>query len=517
MEILARFAPSRRHASCLTFFPEYDGGRVNPELETEFDPAICWQAVSARDRRFDGRFFAGVITTKVYCRPICPIPLRKAENIKWFRSAASARAQGFRPCRRCRPDTSPGTPAWHGTLAVVSRALRLIEAGALDHGNVDELAEHVGIGSRHLRRLFVEHLGAAPVKIAGARRLRFARQLLEDTALPVHQVAFSAGFRSVRQFNHAVRFSFKRSPSELRREENPDGASKPSHEIVLRLSYRPPLDWPVMLRFFREHSTLGVEAVDDRCYRRTIRVGDTAGFIEVTSDLDEPRLLLRIRPGGFDSLMHIAQHVRRIFDLGADPRRISDHLARDRRFRPILAAHRGVRVPGAWDLFELAVLSILGQRLGRGASAVAARLVRTFGQPIETSIPGLTHLFPRLEVLAEADLASIGIVHAKAETIRALEAKFRDDEVSNAEIFAATGISEATTQYIAMRALAEPDIFPISERGLTRALTNDQQPLSVMEFQRATERWRPWGAYAAMYLWIANAQRRLKLPAIRIE
>lgn len=245
--------------------------------QREFDPAICWKAISARDRRFDGRFFAGVITTKVYCRPICPIPLRKPENVKWFPSAASAEAQGFRPCRRCRPQTSPGTPAWHGTSAVVSRALRLIEAGAMDSGNVDELAEHVGIGARHLRRLFAEHLGAAPIQIANARRLRSARRLLRDTALSANQVAFSAGFQSIRQFNHAIRSSFEQSPTELRRIESPIAPSKLGDEIHLRLSFRPPLDWPAMLRFYREHGTPGIESADDRCYRRTIQVGSAAG------------------------------------------------------------------------------------------------------------------------------------------------------------------------------------------------------------------------------------------------
>jgi AraC family transcriptional regulator, regulatory protein of adaptative response / DNA-3-methyladenine glycosylase II len=508
-EILAEFSPHERHTSCL---PLESGGRcVNPELETEFDPAICWQAISTRDRRFDGRFFAGVITTKVYCRPICPIPLRKPENVKWFASAASAQAQGFRPCRRCRPHTSPGTAAWHGTLAVVSRALRLIEAGALDHGNVDELAEHVGMGARHLRRLFAQHLGAAPIQIASARRLRLARQLLKDAALSVNKVAFSAGFQSIRQFNHAIRSSFEQSPSELRRGQSPVDPLKPGDEILLRLPFRPPLDWPVMLRFFREHRTPGIESVDDHCYRRTIQVGDSIGFIEVTSDPTEPRLLLRVRPGGFDSLIHIAQRVRTLFDLDADPRQISDHLARDRRLRSTIAAYPGLRLPGAWDAFELAVLAILGQRLGRRASATAVRLVRAFGRPIETSIPGLTHLFPPPDTLAKADFASIGIKTPMADRIRALAAGFRDGKVPpstlrgtsllQARTFTQPRLGEKISQYLAMRTLGEPDIFPVSDSGV----------------KRAAARWRPWGAYAAMYLWIADEQRPIKLRATPSE
>src|SRR5580704_15490757 len=250
---------------------------MNPGLESELDPAICWQAMSARDRRFDGRFFAGVITTKVYCRPICPIPLRKSENVTWFRSASAAEAYGFRPCRRCRPHTSPGTPAWHGTVAVVSRALRLIEAGAMDHGNVEELAEHVGIGSRHLRRLFAEHLGAAPIQIANARRLRLARRLLTNSRLSVNQVAASAGFQSIRQFNHAIRSSFEKSPSEIRKAGNSDDAGMSGEELRLHRPFRAPVDWSAMLCLFREHGTAGIESVDDRCYRRTIQVGNAIG------------------------------------------------------------------------------------------------------------------------------------------------------------------------------------------------------------------------------------------------
>src|SRR5580658_9506605 len=214
--------------------------------------------MSVRDRRFDGRFFAAVVTTKVYCRPICPIPLRKPENVTWFSSASSAEANGFRPCRRCKPHTSPGTPAWHGTIAVVSRALRLIEAGAMDQGNVEELAEHVGIGSRHLRRLFTEHLGVAPIQVANARRLRLARRLLSDNSLLVNQVAVSAGFRSIRQFNHAIRSSFERSPSEIRKARNSDHAGTCGEEIRVHLPFRAPVDWSAMLCLFREHNTPGI-------------------------------------------------------------------------------------------------------------------------------------------------------------------------------------------------------------------------------------------------------------------
>jgi AraC family transcriptional regulator, regulatory protein of adaptative response / DNA-3-methyladenine glycosylase II len=474
--------------------------------ETEFDPAICWDAIAARDRRFDGRFFAGVITTKVYCRPVCPIPLRKPENVKWFLSAASAEADGFRPCRRCRPHTSPGTPAWHGTVAVVSRAIRLIEAGALDRGSVDELAEHVGIGSRHLRRLFAEHLGAAPIELANARRLRLACHLLRDTGLPFNKVAFSAGFQSIRQFNHAIRSSFARSPSELRRSKNFIDTYEPDDEIRLHLSFRPPLDWPAMLRFYRAHSTPGIESVDDRCYRRTIQLGNAAGFMEVMSDTHKYRLLVRVRLSAFDPLTQLAERVRRMFDLRADPRPVSDHLVRDRRLRSTVISHPGLRVAGVWDTFELAVLAILGQRLGHSTITSAVRLVRAFGQPIGTSMPFLTHLFPLPEVLAKADLASIGIKPAQAEQIRALAGGCRDGRIPLTATL--PRLDEAAQQYVAMRTLGDPNILSVGDYVVRSLLTKNQTPLSKSEVRQVAAQWRPWDAYAAMYRWIADAEGR---------
>jgi AraC family transcriptional regulator, regulatory protein of adaptative response / DNA-3-methyladenine glycosylase II len=284
--------------------------------------------------------------------------------------------------------------------------LRLIEAGAMDHGNVEELAEHVGIGARHLRRLFVEHLGIAPNQIANARRLRMARKLLQETGLSVNQVAVSAGFQSIRQFNHAIRSSFAQSPSELRRAEGQIDPAIMGEEIPLYLPFRPPLDWPALLRFFREHAIPGIEAVDDRYYRRTIQIGDAMGFIEVTRDADEPRLRLRVRLSAVDSLIPVVQRARRLFDLDAD-----------------------LEQPGAWDIFEVVVLATLGQGLETRASAMASRLVRTFGRPIETSRPGLTHLFPLPQTLAEADLDSIGLDRETAEKIRLVAAGYRDGKV----------------------------------------------------------------------------------------
>ncbi len=297
----------------------------------EIDPALCWQAIYSRDRRFDGRFFAGVLTTGVYCRPICPVPLRKPANVRWYPSAASAEAAGFRPCRRCRPDTSPGTPAWVGTSAVVSRALKLISEGALDIGNVEALAERVGLGARHLRRLFLQHLGASPIRIASTRRVHFARNLLDQTDLPITRIASFSGFKGIRQFNHAMRATFDMSPSELRKLRSGMTTSPQGGGIALHLPYRPPFDWPSLIDFMKARATPGTEVIEHDCYQRTIEINGQAGAIEVRPEPDEPLVRVRVILPSYEDLMLVVERVRRIFDLGADPLQITNHLAQDSR------------------------------------------------------------------------------------------------------------------------------------------------------------------------------------------
>jgi AraC family transcriptional regulator of adaptative response / DNA-3-methyladenine glycosylase II len=484
----------------------------------EIDPAICWQAIYSRDLRFDGRFFAGVLTTGVYCRPICPVPLRKPANVRWYPSAASAEAAGFRPCRRCRPHTSPGTPAWLGTSAVVSRALKLISEGALDVGDVEALAEHVGLGSRHLRRLFVQHLGASPVRIASTRRVHFARNLLDQTDLPITKTASYSGFKSIRQFNHAMRTTFDMSPSELRKLRSGVKTTATQGGIALYLPYRPPFDWCTLIRFLKRRATPGTEVIEDDCYRRTIEINGQAGEIEVSPEPDGPFLRARVTLPSYEQLMPVVERVRRIFDLGADPLQITDHLAQDSRLGEVLRARPGLRVPGAWDAFELAVRAVLGQQLTFvDAKSVIARLVRTFGRPIKTTVPRLTHLFPGPEVLAAANLSSIGLPPARAETLRALARATCEDKLNPAacksldeiisRLCAIRGMGRRRANYIAMRAFGEPDAIPSNDLGLRRALTNGRTPLSEDEFLNVAEAWRPWRAYAAMYLWAAAAAR----------
>jgi AraC family transcriptional regulator, regulatory protein of adaptative response / DNA-3-methyladenine glycosylase II len=466
-----------------------------PAGDQELEPDICWQAMRSRDRRFDGRFFVAATTTGIYCRPICPIPFAKPNNIALFPCAAAAEAAGFRPCRRCHPETAPGTPAWLGTSAVVSRALRLIWAGALDGQGVDQLAERVGIGSRQLRRLFIQYLGVPPVKIASTHRVHFARNLIEQTDMPMAEIAVNAGFKSIRQFNHAVRTTAGQSPSELRGMRGELPMSRQG-EFVMRLQYRPPFDWSAVIAFLRDRATPGIEVVGESRYRRTVEIDGKAGVIDVRLDSKNTCLVVRMVLPRYEGLLRVVERVRRIFDLAADPLQIAAHLSGDPMLKPLLDKHPGLRVPGVWDGFEVAVRTVLGQSMTAvDSNSTAGELVRRFGRPAGTSVHGLTHLFPRPEDLARADLAPLGITRSRAESIKALACALCKNQFmlessrslpdTLSRLTAVEGITIEMANYIAMRVCGEPDAFPLS--GPSRE-----------------EAWRPWRAYAAMHLWAAN-------------
>jgi AraC family transcriptional regulator of adaptative response / DNA-3-methyladenine glycosylase II len=473
--------------------------------DVELEPDICWQAMHSRDRRFDGRFYVAAVTTGIYCRPICPVPFAKPNNIALFPCAAAAEAAGYRPCRRCHPESSPGTPAWQGTSAVVSRALRLIWEGALDSNSVDELAERVGIGSRQLRRLFIQHLGVPPIKIASTHRVHFARNLIEQTDMSMAEISLNAGFKSLRQFNHAVLTIAGQSPTDLRRLRETSAVSSRRGEFVMRLLYRPPFNWPALVAFLKPRATPGVELVDDNSYQRTVESDGGAGVIDVRHDQENACLVVRIALPKYRGLLRVVERVRRVFDLAADPLQIASQLSRDPRLKPLLDAQPGLRVPGVWDGFEVAVRAALGQRLTVvDSNAAAGKLVRNFGRPIETSVDGLTHLFPRPEDLANAELASLGIAKTSAASINALaraicskEFTFESSRTLQETISrlrAIEGVGEEMAHYIAMRACGEPDAFPWT----------DEIPTSPDQLRSLAEEWRPWRAYAAMHLWFAT-------------
>lgn len=488
----------------------------------DLDPEACYRACATRDVRFDGRFFVGVRTTGIYCRPICPARTPKRENVRFFRTAAAARAAGLRPCLRCRPEVSPEDAGWHGGSDTVSRALALIEGGALDEAGVEELAGRLGLCGRQLRRLFAEHLGASPVAVAQTRRVHLAKHLIHETELGMTEVALAAGFGSVRRFNETFRGLFGRPPASLRRGRG--GAVDPA-AVTVRLPYRAPYDWEGILAFLGARAIPGVEVVAAGRYARTIALEGESGTLLV-----EPggpggpgaggTLRVTVRVPELGALPRIIARVRRVFDLGADPETIGAHLSEDPRLSPLVAARPGLRVPGAWDGFELAVRAILGQQVSvAAATRQAERIVAAFGEPVADEAAaalGLTHRFPGPARLAGADVAGLGLMPgARAAALSALARAIlahpglldpsRELDGAVADLTGLPGIGPWTAQYIAMRALRETDAFPEADVGLMRALADaDGRRPSPKELLRVAEAWRPWRAYAAMHLWAAD-------------
>jgi len=483
-------------------------------FEDELDPASCHAALSRRDARFDGRFFTGVTTTRIFCRPICPAPAPRAAHCRFFPSAAAAQAAGFRPCLRCRPEAAPGTAAWRGSAASVSRALRLIEKGALDgEGGVDALAAKLGMGARHLRRLFELHLGATPRDVARLRRVLFAKQLLDETALPMAEVAASAGFGSLRRFNACLSEVYGRPPSALRGRPR---AAAAGPAVVLSLPYRPPFDWDALLTFFTRRAIAGVERVDGRTYQRTVRTAAGPAAVAVSDDPERRRLRVAVRMVSSAGLLELRTRLRQLFDLDADLAAIDAALVRSELLRADVRARPGMRVPGACDGFETAVRGILGQQISvAAASTLAGRIAERFGDPLPDPLqldPALTRLFPTPAQLAEVPLESVGVIRARADAIRGLAKAVIDDpslvdpgaglEADLLRWQALPGVGPWTAQLVAMRVLREPDALPAGDLGLRKAITPPgASPRSAAELESLLEDCRPYRAYAAVRLW----------------
>jgi len=485
----------------------------------DLDLQICSRARLARDARFDGKFFIAVITTGIYCRPICRSRNSKESNVRYFASAAAAAEAGFRPCLRCRPECSPGTAAWFGTRNSVSRALRLIEESGLEDIGVESLSERLGIGSRHLRRLFLEHLGATPGAVIQTRRLHFAKKLIDETTLPMTHVAMASGFGCVRRFNAAVRNTYQRTPTQIRKlAKAPEQQSE--NQYVFRLSYRPPYNWRVLLAYLAARATPGVEFVKDSKYCRTISLNAAPGYVEVGFRPESDELLLKVHFRDSNCLFAIVERVRSMFDLKADWAVIGATLRQDARLRPLIDQNPGMRVPGCWDCFELTTRAILGQQVSvAAATTLAGRIAKEFGRTVNFG-ESLTRLFPGPEILAEADLGNIGLTKARAATVRALAravcageitfGRFLDPLLPLKRLLEIRGIGRWTTEYVAMRALGEPDAFPSEDLGLMRAMRLDH----AADLERRSEPWRPWRAYAAMHLWNLGSRNAKYLTVV---
>lgn len=478
------------------------------------DPHACYRVIETRDARFDGRLYVGVTSTGIYCRPICPARAAKFVHCRFFPSAAGAQEAGFRPCLRCRPETAPEIGAWHGTSNTVSRGLALIAEGILDgeDSGVELLADRLGIGERQLRRLFNEHLGASPIAVAQARRVHFAKQLIHDTDLPMTEVALAAGFGSLRRFNECFQTLFGRPPGALRRRK----VAQASDGVTLRLAYRPPFDWPALLGFFEARALPGMEQVAGGTYRRGIEIGGTLGSVEIGHLTARQCLVVKIRFPDLKALPAIVRRVRRVFDLGADVTAIGAHLSRDPLLAPMIAARPGLRVPGGWDGFELAIRAILGQQITIvAARKLGSQLVAMCGSKLPTPLGDVHLAFPTPRQVLKADLGSLGMPGARRQALIAMaEAAAANPDLFHpgasieetvARLCAIKGIGEWSAHYIALRVVRESDAFPASDVGILRGATlpGATRP-TPKEMLVLAESWRPWRAYAAQHLWAAD-------------
>ncbi|HEU0028742.1 MAG TPA: AlkA N-terminal domain-containing protein [Ktedonobacterales bacterium] len=475
-------------------------------MELEFER--CYRAIQSRDSRFDGLFVTAVTTTGIYCRPICPAQTPHARNVRFYRYPAAAEAAGFRACRRCRPEASPGSPDWNTRADLSGRALRLIAGGVADLEGVAGLARRLNVSPRHLHREMVAAVGVGPLALARTRRAQTARMLLDQTRLPMTEIAFAAGFASIRQFNETMRASFGDHPSALRRRGRPEEVS--GGALVLHLSYRPPLDSGVMLGFFARRAIAGVEEVVEGRYRRTITLPRSRGVIELTPALDAARVTLRARVDDVRDVGALAARARQLFDLEADPAAIGEALSADAALAPLVAARPGLRMPGAIDGFEMAVRAIVGQQVSvAGARATLGKLVARLGSPLAALDGTLTHEFPTAEAVATGDLDGLmpqaraaslrGMARAVASGELALDPTADRDE-TRARLLALPGVGPWTAEYIAMRALGDPDGWPGTDLGIKQAAER-LGFASLKELSARAESWRPWRSYAAQHLW----------------
>ncbi|MBV8376424.1 MAG: helix-turn-helix domain-containing protein [Verrucomicrobia bacterium] len=462
----------------------------------------CYQAVLAHDPRFDGHFFTAVRSTRIYCRPICRSKRPALERCEFYRLAAAAEVAGYRPCLRCRPELAPGQAPADSADRLTSAALKQIEAGGLQEQSVSDLAAKLGVSDRHLRRVLLENLGVTPIQLAQTHKLLLAKQLLTDTSLPMMDVALASGFASLRRFNALFRERYAFSPKTLR-EKNRSVKQSPS--CICRLFYRTPFDWGSLLTFLSRRLFAGVEQLEGESYRRTVEIGSHQGWISVENDPVQSALRVDVSIALLPVLMQVLARLRRLFDLEATPERITSHLG------SLAQSNPGLRVPGAFDGFEMAIRAILGQQVSvKAATTFAGRLTRQFGRPIATPFPGLTHLAataPAIAAANEDELTRIGITKSRAKSILAMARAVATGVIALdvavsidralAKLKELPGIGDWTVQYFAMRVFGWPDAFPYSDLGILKALktVNPRQALA------AAESWRPWRAYAAMHLW----------------
>ena len=477
----------------------------------------CYRAVQGKDARFDGWFVTAVTSTGIYCRPSCPAITPKRANVRFHPTAAAAQRAGFRACKRCRPDAAPGAPEWNARADVVGRAMRLIADGVVDRDGVQGLAARLGYSERHLHRLLRAEVGAGPLALARAQRAQTARVLVETTELPFSQVAFGAGFASIRQFNDTVRDVFAATPTELRQAARRRGGPRSAASVIsaagvvaLRLPVRQPFDGDALLAFLGRRAVAGIEERAGDTYRRTLRLPHGPAIVELAPRPDHVACCLRLTD--LRDLTQAVQRSRRLLDLDADPVAVGAVLGADPLLAPLVAKAPGLRSPGHVDGAELALRAVLGQQVSVGAASThTARLVAAAGTPLPATDGALTHLFPEPAAVAELDETLLAMPDRRRRTIRGLAARLADGTITidpgtdraelEAQLTALDGVGPWTAAYVALRGLGDPDVFLASDLGVRRALEQLGQPGDPRSAAARADSWRPWRSYALHHLW----------------
>ncbi|BDH46634.1 AraC family transcriptional regulator [Salmonella enterica subsp. enterica serovar Choleraesuis] len=480
----------------------------------KIDPHSAWQALASRDTRFDGVFYVGVTSTGIYCRPVCPVRPPMEANCRFYSSAEAAEKAGFRPCLRCRPELAPGNAPMDNAQRVASRVIqRLDESLTTQAQSLEALAADLGLSLRQLRRIVHQELGVTPLELRQTRRLLLAKQLLTETSLPVTEIAFASGFSSLRRFNHVFRTQYRLSPSQLRKNAATGMQKSGTDSSQLLLSWRPPFDWTALLDFLHLRSLAGVEWVDmdAQTYSRTVRIGQNRGWIRVANQAQKNALQIEFSHSLTPVLPALLRRLRHLFDLNAQPQSIAEVLERDERLHASLALNPGLRVPGAFDGFELAIRAILGQQITvKAATTLGSRFVQAFGEPLETPFNELNRLAPEPEIVVQAtqdEICQLGIISTRARSIQSIASACLNGDVTfdgrhNAEetverLQALPGIGPWTAQYIAMRALNWPDAFPREDI----VIRNNLGGVTAKQAEEISRQWQPWRSYAVMHIW----------------
>ena len=466
-------------------------------MNLNYNQKEFYRAHLARDPRFDGKFFVAVKTTKIYCRPICPARKAKLKNLEFFLHAVQAEEAGYRPCMRCRTETAPDSPAWMGTSGILQRAIRMMDCFALEELSIKNMAVKLGIGERWLRDIFQQQLGVNPQSLLISKKLDIARNLLDTSSFSVTEIAFSAGFQSLRRFNDAFKSRFQKTPSAFKKEPSGD------KQFSLELNYRPPYAWKNMMQFLRNRCLSKMELADENTYQRLITHGDVCGWFKV-SHTENNKIDIEFKFNKNPNMMEFVARLKNIFDLDADPMVVENSLKEDEKLKPYLEHYKGLRIPGGWDGFELAVRAIVGQRISvKAARAILERIVTFCGerQKFDESLQ-LEYFFPTPENILAADLSNIGLPKSRVETLKNLASAIvnktlfldgtADFEDTCKKLLSIKGIGPWTVEYIAMRALRNPNAFPSTDLEIQK---------KIAQLQLNPQLWIPWRAYAAILLW----------------